>query len=132
MVNQFRRSARRRWTSRPGARRIAPRRVQGASTRSHPVDALTLVVAAVLAAAVALLFGLAYSGSQRELAEGTSVAGVDVGGLTKQQAEAVLGGRFAERARIPVTFTTGDESFTFAADQLGVHPDWQAAVAAAA
>jgi vancomycin resistance protein YoaR len=81
---------------------------------------------------VALLFGLAYSGSQRELAEGTSVAGVDVGGLTKQQAAVVLSTRFAERAAVPVTFTAGDESFTFAANQLGVHPDWQAAIAAAA
>ena len=108
---------------------VASRARRRGRTRS---TLLTLVVAAVLAAAVALLFGLAYSGSQRELAEGTSVAGVDVGGLTKQQAEVVLDGRFAERARVPVTFTTGDESFTFAANQLGVHPDWQAAVAAAA
>jgi hypothetical protein len=59
------------------------------------------------------------------------VAGVD-GGLTKQQAAVVLSTRFAEQAAAPVTFTAGDESFTFAANQLGVHPDWQAAIAAAA
>ena len=93
---------------------------------------LTLLAAAGIAALVALLFGLAYSGSQRELAEGTSVAGVDVGGLTRQQAEAELASRFSEQARVPVTFTAGDESFTLAANQLGVHPDWGAAVAAAA
>jgi vancomycin resistance protein YoaR len=93
---------------------------------------LTLLAAAAIAALVALLLGLAYSGSQRELAEGTSVAGVDVGGLTTEQAEAELAARFTEHAPVPVTFIAGDESFSFAANQLGVHPDWEAAVAAAA
>ena len=93
---------------------------------------LTLLAAAGIAAFVAVLFGLAYSGSQRELAEGTSVAGVDVGGLTTQQAEAELAAGFSEQASVPVTFTAGDGSFSFAANQLGVHPDWKAAVAAAA
>ena len=93
---------------------------------------LTLLAAAALAALVALLLGLAYSGSQRELAEGTSVAGVDVGGLTRQEAEATLAARFDEQAPVPVEFTAADESFSFAANQLGIHPDWKAAVAAAA
>jgi vancomycin resistance protein YoaR len=93
---------------------------------------LTLLAAAATAALVALLFGLAYSGSERQLAEGTSVAGVDVGGLTRQQAAAELTARFADQSPVPVTFTAGDASFTFAANQLGVHPDWNAAVAAAA
>jgi vancomycin resistance protein YoaR len=93
---------------------------------------LTLLAVAATAALVALLFGLAYSGSERQLAEGTSVAGVDVGGLTRQQAEAELTARFADQSPVPVTFTAGDASFTFAANQLGVHPDWKAAVAAAA
>ena len=93
---------------------------------------MTLLAAAALAALVALLFGLAYSGSQRELAEGTSVAGVDVGGLTRQEAEAALAARFGEQASVPVAFTADDESFSFAATQLGIHPDWKAAVAAAA
>ena len=60
------------------------------------------------------------------------MAGVDVGGLTRQQAEAELTARFADQSTVPVTFTAGDASFTFAANQLGVHPDWKAAVAAAA
>jgi len=93
---------------------------------------LTLLAAAALAALVALLFGLAYSGSQRELAAGTSVAGVDVGGLTRQEAEAALAARFGEQVPVPVAFTADDESFSFAANQLGIHPDWKAAVAAAA
>ena len=93
---------------------------------------MTLLAAAALAALVALLFGLAYSGSQRELAAGTSVAGVDVGGLTRQEAEAALAARFGEQAPVRVAFTADDESFSFAANQLGIHPDWKAAVAAAA
>ena len=79
-----------------------------------------------------MLLGLAYSGSTRELAAGTNVAGVDVGGLTQQQAAAALSSRFDEQAGDPILFSAGSESFSFAPNQLGVHPDWEGAVAAAA
>jgi vancomycin resistance protein YoaR len=93
---------------------------------------LTLVVAAGLAVLLAVLLGLAFSGSKRELAEGTQVAGVDVGGLTQEQAVTVLRSRFEKRADDPVRFVAGSESFSFAANQLGVEPDWRGAVRAAA
>jgi len=93
---------------------------------------LTLVGVAGLAALLVLLLGLAFSGSKRELAEGTQVSGVDVGGLTQQQAAAALDGRFAELADDPVAFRAGGKPFSFAPSQLGVHPDWGGAVAAAA
>jgi vancomycin resistance protein YoaR len=93
------------------------------------------VTAAVGAAAllvVALLVGLAYAGSPAELAEGTEVAGIDVGGLTRAQAVALLQDEFAKVSSDPIEFLAGETTFPLAADQLGVEPDWRAAVAAAA
>ncbi len=78
-----------------------------------------------------LLVGLAFAGSRQELASGTYVAGMDVGGLTKRQAVAHLEQAFAKVSADPVTFAAGDETFSYAANQLGVEPDWRAAVAAA-
>ncbi|MGH3132839.1 MAG: hypothetical protein ACRDNY_03700, partial [Gaiellaceae bacterium] len=92
---------------------------------------VTLAATAGLFVLVGALVGLAFAGSRQELAEGTRVAGIDVGGLTKRQAVALLDQRFATMADDPMTFTAGRESFSFAANQLGVQPDWRGAVAAA-
>ena len=81
---------------------------------------------------LAALVGLAYAGSSSELAEGTRVAGVDVGGLTRSDAVAELSRRYSEVSAQPVTFVAGGKSYPFAAEQLGVEPDWASAVAAAA
>jgi vancomycin resistance protein YoaR len=80
---------------------------------------------------LALLVGLAFAGSQNELAPGTEVAGIDVGGLTRRAAVAKLDGLFEQRSAQPVTFAAGGETYRYAANQLGVQPDWSAAVAAA-
>ncbi len=85
-----------------------------------------------LLALLGLLVGLAFAGSPRELADGTHVAGIEVGGLTHGQAVARLDAAFEEVRRDPVTFTAGDGTYAFAANQLGVEPDWRGAVAAAA
>jgi len=92
---------------------------------------LRLGLSAALVGLIALLVGLAYAGSRQELASGTRVAGVDVGGLTQRQAVERLEQRFAEVADDPVTFVGDNTSFSFAANQLAVEPDWRAAVAAA-
>jgi len=81
--------------------------------------------------ALVVLVGLAFAGSRQELAEGTRVAGIDVGGLTQGQAVARLEQRFSEVVAEPVRFSAAGEPFSFAANQLGVEPDWRAAVAAA-
>jgi vancomycin resistance protein YoaR len=93
---------------------------------------LTLALAAGLVAVLGLLVGLAFAGSRQQLAEGTHVAGVDVGGLTQGQAVDALEARFADVEETKVTFTAGDKSHELAANQLGVEPDWRAAVSAAA
>ncbi len=86
----------------------------------------------VVLAVIATLVGFAFAGSRHELAEGTRIAGVDVGGLTELQAADRLEGRFAGVAAVPVTFVAGGKPFRLAANQLGVEPDWRAAAAAAA
>jgi vancomycin resistance protein YoaR len=80
---------------------------------------------------VVVALGLAFAGSRQVLAEGTHVAGVDVGGLSQREAVVALERRFSKVAAAPVTFVAGEASFSFGANQLGVEPDWQAAVAAA-
>ena len=93
---------------------------------------MSLVLAAGVVAVVGVLLGLAFAGSPQELADGTEVAGVDVGGLTQQDAVEKLTGLFAEVEAVPVVLVAGEERFSFAANQLGVRPDWRGAVAAAA
>ena len=80
---------------------------------------------------LAVLVGLAFAGSRSELAAGTHVAGVDVGGLTRRAAVAKLDALFEAKSDDPVTFGAAGKSYSLAATQLGVQPDWGAAVAAA-
>jgi vancomycin resistance protein YoaR len=99
--------------------------------RARPTAAIVAVVVGALAF-LAVLVGLAFAGSRSELAPGTEVAGVDVGGLTGREAIAKLDALFDQRSDDPVEFVVpGTTSYEFAANQLGVQPDWGAAVAAA-
>jgi vancomycin resistance protein YoaR len=93
---------------------------------------LTLALGLGAVALLGILIGFAFAGSPQQIADGTRVAGVDVGGLTKKQAVATLDTRFDEVAGAPVSFTAAGERFPLAAEQLSVRPDWGAAVAAAA
>jgi vancomycin resistance protein YoaR len=90
-----------------------------------------LAAGAGVALVLALLVGLAFAGSKSELAAGTEVAGVDVGGLTHREAIAKLDALYEKRSDDPVTFVAGSASWKLAPTQLGVQPDWTAAVAAA-
>ena len=81
-----------------------------------------------LLAVLAALVGLAFAGSPSRIAEGVAIAGVDVGGLTKRDARALLEGRFERVARVPIVFTAGGESYPIKATTLGVEPDWAAAI----
>src|SRR5918992_1074133 len=81
--------------------------------------------------AVSILVGLAFAGSSGELADGTRISGVDVGGLTENEAVAKLSRRYRTVSGNRVTFRAGESTFPFTAEQLGVVPDWRAAVTAA-
>jgi vancomycin resistance protein YoaR len=76
--------------------------------------------------------GLAFAGSPGTLPAGTTVAGVDVGGLTQDAAVRLLSERAAAVEHVPVTFTAAGRRFMVTASQLGVEPAWHDAVASAA
>jgi vancomycin resistance protein YoaR len=92
----------------------------------------TVAVVAVAGAIVALLVGLAFAGSRSQLAAGTEVAGIDVGGLSRREAVAKLDDLYDQRSDRQIHFTAGSSTYSLAPNQLGVHPDWNGAVAAAA
>jgi vancomycin resistance protein YoaR len=81
---------------------------------------------------LAIGIGAVFAGSPGKLAGGTHVAGIDVGGLTPREAQALLEKRSASLARIPVTFVVGSRTFSIRPDELSVTSDWAQAVAAAA
>jgi vancomycin resistance protein YoaR len=86
---------------------------------------------AALAAAIAAILGLVYAGSPDKLANGTTIAGVDVGGLTAADAQRLLERRSERLSRVPVTFVSGTHRFALTPRALGVRVDWHAAVQAA-
>jgi vancomycin resistance protein YoaR len=73
--------------------------------------------------------GLAFAGSPSKLADGTRVAGIDLGGLTSTQATRLLERRAARVVDKPVTFTAAGKRFRLTPRQLGVTVDWAKAVA---
>ncbi|HEX4747189.1 MAG TPA: VanW family protein [Gaiellaceae bacterium] len=106
------------------APRSRPRRGLRSTRLAAAAGAGVLVVLVVLV-------GLAFAGSRSELAEGTEVAGVDVGGLSRREAIAKLDALYEKRSADPVRFAAGSTSWELAPTQLGVQPDWAAAVNAA-
>ena len=90
--------------------------------------AILALAAGVLAVGVPLFF----AGSADRLADGTKIAGIDVGGMTPKAAEALLAQRSARLAAVPVTFVAGGQAFLITPKSMGVEVDWHAAVAAAA
>jgi vancomycin resistance protein YoaR len=106
----------------------APRARRRRRTLASP-RAIALVAGS--AVVLAVLVGLAFAGSRNELAAGTEVAGVEVGGLTRREAVAKLDTLFEQRAGERAEFVAGGATYGFAANQLAVQPDWTAAVAAA-
>jgi vancomycin resistance protein YoaR len=102
--------------------------------RRHRQSALVVRRALLLllpVIAVALLVGIVFAGSPSTVAPGTSIDGVDVGGLTPREAVARLSGREAAIATTPVVFVAAGKEFRYTASGLGVQSDWRQAVAAA-
>ena len=91
-----------------------------------------VLVSLALLAVLAALIGLAFAGSSARIAEGVAVAGVDVGGLTQDEARRLLERRFDRVERVPVVFTAGGERFPIKATTLGVEADWATAIESAA
>jgi vancomycin resistance protein YoaR len=97
------------------------RRTPRSTARKLAVGAALLVLLGVGAAAL-------LAGSPGRLPEGTTVGGVDVGGLEATPATRLLEERSARLQRRPVEFVAGGKTFELTASQLGIRPDWGAAV----
>lgn len=108
--------------TRPAARR------RPSSTRIALRRAVALTVVLGL---LAVAFSLAYAGSRSTLADGTEIAGVDVGGLTAYEATETLRREAAGLEATPVAFTAPGYRVELDAKRLGVVADWEAAVRAA-
>ncbi len=81
---------------------------------------------------LAVLATVLFAGSETRLAGGTTIAGVDVGGLERGAAPTLLEQRSDAVEHAPVTVVAAGREFRFTASQLGVRSDWSAAVAEAA
>jgi vancomycin resistance protein YoaR len=90
---------------------------------------LLFLVLSIVATAVVL--GLVFAGSPTTLAKGVSIDGIDVGGMQAKDARALLEKRSHAVADRPVVFVAGGKRFSIRPAELGVEPDWKAAVDAA-
>jgi vancomycin resistance protein YoaR len=109
-----------------GTSAVRIRKRRRARSRRLLVQRLLALTGVVVATGVGI--GLAYAGSPGRIADGVTVAGVDVGGLTAAQATAKLEARARAVANVPVTFTAGARSLRLRPGNLGVEADWGAAV----
>jgi vancomycin resistance protein YoaR len=89
-----------------------------------------LAVVGVLFLGVIAL-GFAYSGSADTVADGVTVSGQDVGGLSATQAETKLAARAHTLYTEQVVFTGAGRRWSIAPAQLAVRGDWNAAAAEA-
>jgi vancomycin resistance protein YoaR len=88
-----------------------------------------LVAALLVLSGVGL--GIAFAGSPETLPAGTSIAGVDVAGMTPGDARAMLERRADELDHVPVTFTSSGKTWDVKPTSLYVETDWAAAVESA-
>jgi vancomycin resistance protein YoaR len=81
--------------------------------------------------ATVVVLGFVFAGSPTTLANGVTIDGVDVGGMQAKEARALLQRRSDRLARKPVVFLVGGTRYSIRPNELGVEPDWKAAVDAA-
>ena len=78
-----------------------------------------------------LLLGLVYSGSADKVADGVTVSGQDVSGLSAAEAQSKLAARAHTLYTEQVVFTGAGRRWSIAPAQLAVEADWNAAAAEA-
>ena len=71
-----------------------------------------------------LALGFAYAGSADVVADGVTVSGQDVGGLSAAEAETKLSTRAQALSSVPVVFTGAGRRWSIAPAQLAVRGDW--------
>jgi vancomycin resistance protein YoaR len=85
-------------------------------------------LAAVVVCLLAIVGASLFAGSPTRLAKGTTVAGLDVGGLGLEAARSRLVTRADALAHRPVTFVAGSRTFELTPSQLGVRSEWNDAL----
>ena len=76
---------------------------------------------------LAVAVGIAFAGSADRVAAGITVAGVNVGGLSAEDAQAKLESVAARHASEPVVFTAAEYRFNVRPAALEVEGNWAAA-----
>ena len=92
---------------------------------------IRVAVLGAVAAGVLVVLGLVFAGSPDKLANGTRIAGVDIGGLSASDAEQLLQRRSQQLNNVPVTFVFGAHRFHLTPRALGIQVDWRQAVKSA-
>lgn len=88
---------------------------------------LGVIVGLILIAVVA--YGVDYFANRDKVARGTSVGGVEIGGLTAPEAEAKLRAELGGVATRAVTVTAGEQDSVLIPAESGLDIDWAATVA---
>jgi vancomycin resistance protein YoaR len=79
----------------------------------------------------AFVVGEVYAGSPSTLADGTTIAGVDVGGMSAKEAASMLEQKATALATTPVPVHVAGHTFLIRQSDLGITVDWPRAVASA-
>jgi vancomycin resistance protein YoaR len=86
------------------------------------------VLVGVLLAIAILALSLGFAGSTKNLPAGTTIAGVDVGGLSSNEAISRLKGRYELLKTTPEVFMAGPRRWRIRPNEMILEVDWAAAV----
>lgn len=109
----------------------------GRTARERPGGRLVIIILVALALLVAAGYAGAYALAGDKVPRGTSISGVDVGGLSRAAAQTKLEDAFRARAEQPIEVSVVREgsdaarSMTLQSDQIGIEIDYAASVEAA-
>ncbi|MBK1788278.1 VanW family protein [Prauserella sp. ASG 168] len=90
------------------------------------------IIAGSVVGGLALLYGLDLLISQGDVARGTTVAGVDVSGMSTDDAEQLLRSELEPRLAGPVELTAGEQTHTLDPAAVDLRVDWAGTVSEAA
>lgn len=99
-----------------------------ARRRTARIRRLVLMTAVAAVFVLVPAIGIGFAGSSDAIPAGVSIAGIDVGGLTRADAEQALQERARTVASEPVSFTADGQTFSVVPSATGITADWGAAI----
>lgn len=115
----------------PGDEPTVKIKAPGAPGEKKPNRRKAAIIAGAVFGALAVLYGVDLALSSGEVPRGVSVVGVDVGGESHADAEAMLREQIGPRLTAPVSVRAGDVETEIAPDKAGLTIDWAATLAEA-